>query len=133
MGHVVTLSGANAQTDEDMWLAEGVAEYIGEYPKPAVQSPRMAAVRATGKRLKSIAQPPLADNASLLTGDAYYGFSHLAVDCLAKTYGEKELFEFAQVSMRQGFSYDEASRRVFGKPFKTVDKACGGWIRQQVG
>jgi hypothetical protein len=133
MGHVVTLSGANAQTDKDMWLAEGIAEYIGEYPLAARQSPRMAAVRATGKRLKSIAQPPLADNASLLTGDAYYGFSHLAVDCLAKTYGETKLFEFAQVSMRQGFSYDEASRRVFGKPFKTVDAACVGWIRKQAG
>jgi hypothetical protein len=133
MGHVVTLSGKNAQTDDDMWLAEGVAEYIGEYPKPAIQSRRMAAVRAYGKRLTTIAQPDLADDASLRAGNAYYGYSHLAVDCMAKTYGEKKLFDFVKVKMRQGFSYDDASRKAYGKPFKTVDKACVGWIRKQVG
>ena len=133
MGHVVTLSGANTQTAADMWLAEGIAEYIGEYPKPAVQSLRMGSVRAVGKRLTTIAQPPLARNASLRAGDAYYGLSHLAVDCLATTYGEKKLFDFVKVSMREGLGYENASRQVFGKPFKTVDKVCVGWIRHQVG
>jgi hypothetical protein len=133
MGHVVTLSGTNTQTASDMWLAEGIAEYIGEYPKPAVQSLRMASVRAVGKRLTTIAQPPLPDSASLRAGDAYYGLSHLAVDCMARTYGERKLFDFVKVSMREGLGYENASRQVFGKPFTTVDKACVGWIRRQVG
>jgi len=133
MGHVVTLSGTNRHTAGDMWLAEGIAEYIGEYPTPAVRSLRMASVRAVGQRLTTIAQPPLAGDASLRAGDAYYGLSHLAVDCLAKTYGEKRLFDFVKVSMREGVGYENASRQVFGKPFKTVDKACVGWIRTQVG
>jgi hypothetical protein len=132
MGHVVTLSDVNLLKDDDMWLSEGVAEYIGEYPKPATQSPRMPSVRASGKRLKSIAQPPLADDASIAAGDAYYGFSHLAVDCMAKTYGEKKLFDFVKVTMREGFSYDDASRKVYGKPFKTIDTTCVAWIRKRV-
>ena len=52
---------------------------------------------------------------------------------MAKTYGEKKLFDFVKVKMRQGFSYDDASRKAYGKPFKTVDKACVSWIRKQVG
>lgn len=132
MGHVVTLSGTNSHTGDGMWLAEGIAEYIGEYPKRAVQSPRMASVRAVGKRLTTIAQPPLADDASLRAGDAYYGLSHLAVDCMAETYGERKVFDFVNVSMREGIGYDSASREAFGKPFSTVDKDCVAWIRKQV-
>jgi hypothetical protein len=128
MGHVVTLSGTKSHTDGDMWLAEG----IGEYPTPAVHSPRMASVRAFGKRLTTIAQPPLPDNASLRAGDAYYGLSHLAVDCMVETYGERKVFDFVNVSMREGIGYDSASREAFGKPFATVDKACVAWIRKQV-
>ncbi|NMO50805.1 hypothetical protein HH310_06315 [Actinoplanes sp. TBRC 11911] len=132
MGHVVTLSDLNTQNDDDMWLSEGVAEYIGEYPKAATQSLRMAVVRASGKRLTTIAQPALADDASIVAANVYYGFSHLAVDCMAKTYGEKKLFDFVKVKMREGFSYDDASRKVYGKPFKTVDKTCVARIRNQV-
>lgn len=133
MGHVVTLSGTRAHTAGDMWLAEGIAEYIGEYPRPAVQSLRMASVRTVGKRLTTIAQPPLPGNASLRAGDAYYGLSHLAVDCMAKTYGERKLFDFVNITMREGLGYENASRKAFGKPFKTVDKTCVEWIRKQVG
>jgi hypothetical protein len=35
--------------------------------------------------------------------------------------------------MQEGLGYDNASRQVFGKPFRTVDRTCVAWIRKQAG
>ncbi len=135
MGHVVTLHGV-AQRDyaEDLWLSEGIAEYIGSAPRPASSSWRRSSVRAKvrgGKRPTSIAAKAPGAKAGNGEVDAFYGLGHFAVDCLAEKFGERKMFDFVRLALRQDNTYDQASREAFGKPFKTVDKACLAWIRDQ--
>ena len=65
-------------------------------------------------------------------GDAFYGLSHLAVDCMARKYGEQKLFTFVRLVLAQDNEYDQAARDAYGVPFPAVDRACLKWIRQQV-
>ncbi|GID95612.1 hypothetical protein ACFQFC_22650 [Amorphoplanes digitatis] len=136
LGHVVTLGGAARSGDGgDMWLEEGIAEYIGWYPKPATASWRRSSVRAvvqSGKRPKSIAARALAGDASPDTSDAFYGLGHFAADCMARKYGQRALFDFVRLYLREDRDLEPASQEAFGKPFATVDKACVAWIRDQV-
>jgi hypothetical protein len=133
MGHVITLSGANPGHEEDMWLSEGIAEYIGWAPQPATASWRRSGVHAavhSGHRPATIALPPPGPDAGPTSRDAYYGLAHFAVDCLARKYGERALFDFVRYRLQNGFENDDSSRRAFGKQFGTVDKACVAWIRK---
>jgi hypothetical protein len=136
MGHVVTLSGATTRDHaEDRWLSEGIAEYIGWAPKSAAQSWRKSSVRIIfrgNKRLTTMVSKPLGSKASDRAVDAFYGLGHFAADCLAEKYGEKKLFTFVGLALRQDNTYDQASRDAFGKPFATVDKACVSWIKKQL-
>lgn len=132
MGHVVTNSGINATGRADTWLIEGIAEYIGWSPAAASTSWRRPAVHAAvhgSRRPASIVMPPLAGDASPSKIDAFYGLGHFAMDCMARTYGQRALFDFVRYRLQNGFEYDDASRRAFKKPFATVDKACVAWIR----
>ncbi|GAA2611521.1 hypothetical protein [Paractinoplanes durhamensis] len=132
MGHVVTHSGVNGRGRGDMWLTEGIAEYIGWSPVTATGSWRRPSVHATvhsSRRPTSIALPPPAKDASDQKMDAFYGLSHFAMSCLAGKYGERALFDFVRYRMQNGFEYDDAARRAFHQPFATVDKACVAWIR----
>ncbi|MEU4238217.1 hypothetical protein [Actinoplanes sp. NPDC026619] len=132
MGHVVTHSGVNGRGRRDMWLTEGIAEYIGWQPAAATASWRRPSVHAAvhgAHRPSSIALPAPADGASGSQMDAFYGLSHFAMSCLASKYGERALFDFVRYRMQNGFEYDDASRRAFHQPFTTVDKACVSWIR----
>lgn len=135
LGHVVTLSGVyRSRSAADLWLTEGIAEYIGWYPKHATASWRRPSVRAAvnGRhRPKSIVAKPLGKNAGADAGDAFYGLAHFAADCMAQKYGEAKLFQFVQWHVREGFDYDDSSKKAFGKPFATVDKACVAWIRDK--
>ena len=65
------------------------------------------------------------------TVDTFYGLGHFAVECMAVTFGQRRLFEFIRLRLRAGDTYDEASRKAFGKPFAVVDRSCLTWIRQQ--
>jgi hypothetical protein len=137
LGHVVTLGGAYRTSggSGDMWLEEGIAEYIGWYPKSATDSWRRSAVRswlAGGKSPKSIAARAPADNASPTASDAFYGFGHFTADCLSRKYGQGALFDFVRLYLRENRDLDPASREAFGKPFATVDKTCMAWIRDRV-
>ena len=137
LGHVVTLGGAYRTSggSGDMWLEEGIAEYIGWYPKSATDSWRRSAVRsllADRKRPKSIAAPAPGDNASPDASDAFYGFGHFTADCLARKYGQGALFDFVRLYLRENRDLDPASQEAFGKPFATVDKTCMAWIRDKV-
>lgn len=136
LGHVVTLGGTDrAGSRGDMWLEEGIAEYIGWYPKPATASWRRESVRAVvrgSKRPKSIAASGLAGDASPAASDAFYGLGHFAADCLADKYGESALFDFVRLYLREERDLDPASQEAFGKPFASVDKACVAWIRDRV-
>jgi hypothetical protein len=140
MGHVVSLGHTNDTGRKitldisEEWLTEGVAEYIGHYPQRASASSRMPAVR----QLVNSSGGPRSLEVSSLDWDepkktsAYYGFGHLAVDCLARKFGEPKMITFVSVMAREFRSSDEASKRAFGKPFDQVDKVCMSWIRGQV-
>jgi len=134
MGHVVTLDGAQPSRS-DQWLAEGIAEWIGSWPDPARTSARMPSVRTVLGMMMlppaTIALPPLEQDAPTRLVDAFYGLGRLAVDCMARTYDQAALFDFVQAVLQEGNTLDDASRRAFGKPFATVDKACVRWIREQ--
>ena len=71
-------------------------------------------------------------NASLRAGDAFYGLSHFAVDCLAHKYGQVKMFDFVRLVLTQDNSYDQASQDAFGKDFNSVDSSCMQWIRSQI-
>jgi hypothetical protein len=137
LGHVVTLGGAHRTSGGtgDMWLEEGIAEYIGWYPRPATDSWRRSAVRSLldgGKRPKSIAARAPADDAGPDASDAFYGFGHFAAECLARKYGQRALFDFTRLYLRENRDLDPASQEAFGTPFATVDKSCMAWIRDRV-
>jgi hypothetical protein len=136
LGHVVTLTGAfRVDAAEDTWLSEGIAEYIGWQPRHAAQSLRRYSVRwqlGGGRAPKSMVPPRPGRKASNRAGDAFYGLSHLAVDCMGRRYGEAKLFTFVRLVLTQDNSYDQAARDAYGTPFAAVDKACVPWIRQQV-
>ena len=136
LGHVVTIGGVHHRSAGNgaMWLKEGIAEYIGWYPQPATASWRRPAVRGIvngGKRPKSIAVNALKAEARLVEGDAFYGLGHFAADCLARKYGQRALFTFVRLYLREDRDLDPASREAFGKPFATVDKACVADIRDR--
>lgn len=135
LGHVVTLGAVHGgDNDKDLWLIEGIAEYIGWSPRPATASWRRQSVRAAmrGPRPpKTIAAKPLADNAGAGAGDAFYGLGHFAVDCMAQKFGQRKMFAFVKLTLRESYGYEQASQEAFGEPFATVDKSCVNWIRQQ--
>jgi hypothetical protein len=124
LGHVATISGVTTR-HEDMWLVEGVAEYIGAQPRSAVDTYSRSALR---KRPAKLAVPPLRDGAGEKDVAAFYAQGHFAVDCLVTKFGEPRAMEFVRLRLRLGNSLDMAARSVFGRPFKTVDKMCTDWI-----
>lgn len=134
LGHVVTVGGvATRDVGADLWLSEGIAEWIGWAPKPATDSWRRAGVRSAmrkAKRPTTIAAPALRRNAGNRAGDRFYGLAHFAVDCMAQRYGERRLFEFVRLTLRRNLTNDKASRAAYGVPFATVDKQCLSWIRK---
>jgi hypothetical protein len=134
LGHAVTIGGAvaSARASGDMWMREGIAEYIGWYPQTALASWRRPAVHRSvlsGRRPASIAVAAMAGDAGRDESNTYYGFAHFAADCLAREYGERPLLVFADEYLRQGKDLDVAARKAFGRPFATVDRACVAWIR----
>jgi hypothetical protein len=135
LGHVVTLGGAHRTGGRgDMWLEEGIAEYIGWYPKSATASWRRSAVHDALRgrdRPKSIAMRGLASDAGPTDSDAFYGLGHFASDCLARRYGQGALFTFVRLYLRENRDLDPASQEAFGQPFAAVDKVCVGWIRDR--
>ncbi|MEU4215452.1 hypothetical protein [Actinoplanes sp. NPDC026623] len=139
MGHAVTLGGVDVSyqyiSNPLMWLQEGIAEYIAYAPRPATASSRLPEIRAAlrgSRRPASIVLRQLSGNAGLRESSVFYGLSHFAVGCLAHKYGERKLFDFVSLVLREQVSVDKASARVFGTPFRPVDRACRSWIQQQV-
>lgn len=137
LGHVVTVGGVHRRTyggPGDMWLKEGIAEYIGWYPQPATASWRRQAVRDAvhgSRRPTSIAVKSLDADARSEDGDAFYGLGHFAADCIATKYGQRALFTFVRLYLREDRDLDPASQEALGRPFKTVDRSCVAWIRDR--
>ncbi|MBU2665073.1 hypothetical protein KOI35_16345 [Actinoplanes bogorensis] len=135
LGHVVTLSGAyRADAAEDTWLSEGIAEYIGWSPASAARTLRRDSVRwqLRRKAMTTMIPEQPRPSAPARAGDAFYGLSHLAVDCMAKTYGERKLLTFVRLVLTQDNELDQAAGDAYGVPFATVDRACVKWTRQQM-
>jgi len=135
LGHVVTLDGApQADPGANTWLSEGIAEYIGWQPKSAAQSLRRYSVRWQLNRspMRSMVPARPSAKSSGRAGDAFYGLSHLAVDCMAHQYGDEKLLAFVRSVLTEADELDEAARDAYGVPFKTVDKTCMAWIKKQV-
>ena len=135
LGHVVTLTGAfEYDAGEDTWLSEGIAEYIGWKPKSAAQSLRRYSVRWQLGRspMKSMVPAEPGPKAPARAGDAFYGLSHLAVDCMAHLYGEVKMLKFVRLVLTDDNELDQAAHDAYGAPFKTVDKTCMAWIKKQV-
>lgn len=136
LGHVVTLSGAPpVVAAEDTWLSEGIAEYIGWAPTRAAGSLRRPSVRWAldgGAGTKSMVPSRPGPAAPDRAGDAFYGLSHLAVDCMASRYGDEKLLAFVRLVLTQDTGYDPAAKQAYGVPFAPLDRACVKWIRKQV-
>ncbi len=133
--HVVTLGGGDAASDNDQWLVEGIAEYVGALPRKPQDTGNHDVLTDSFKRRgvpKTIAVPSLDDDADDLTVNTLYAMGHYATACMADKFGERKLFQFTNLVLREGKKPDEASRTAYGKPFSTVDKACLSWIRQRV-
>jgi hypothetical protein len=130
-GHVITLYGAQGSRARDNWLAEGVAEYIGWSPRPAAGSMRRSSVRwqIARKRPATMIPKDPGANASVRAGDAYYGLSHFAVDCMATVYGRDKMFRVVREVLVHSETYDVAAHDAYGIGFAKVDKTCTGWIR----
>ncbi|GGN09934.1 hypothetical protein FHR83_003243 [Actinoplanes campanulatus] len=136
MGHAVTLLPAVYWADDDEdWLVEGIAEYIGSAPAEAPNTGSASVLRRSFARRgapKSIVLPGLTGKSDDLTVHTMYAHSHMATGCLADRYGERKLLDFAYRVLRRGEEVDAASRASFGKPFTVVDKTCVAWIRKKI-
>lgn len=133
MGHVATLSNLTSTDDADLWLMEGVADYIGWLPRHARQDWNFPAVRDAlhgGRPPRSIVESPLKNDASDRAVARFYGLGHFAVECLATKYGEAKTMNFVRLKLRVQEDIDDSSRIAFGAPFKTVDKGCVTWMKE---
>ncbi|BCJ43834.1 hypothetical protein GCM10010168_91230 [Actinoplanes ianthinogenes] len=133
--HVVTLAGGHWENTDDQWLVEGIAEYIGALPRGPQNTGNHDVLSESFRRRgepKTIAVPPLSDDADDLTVNTLYAMGHYATACMADKFGEQKLMQFTDLVLRAAKKPDEASRTAYGKPFATVDKACLSWIRDRV-
>ncbi|MEU4239373.1 hypothetical protein [Actinoplanes sp. NPDC026619] len=127
-GHVATIGGVTSR-HEDMWLVEGVAEYIGAQPKRAFDTYN----RRSLQKPTRLAAHPLRDGASEKEVAAFYAQGHFAVDCLVTAFGEPRAMEFVRLRLRLRYALDDASRSVFGTDFRHVTTTCVNWMTHQVG
>jgi hypothetical protein len=136
MAHAVTMVPSyNRDPAEDLWLIEGIADYIGFLPgKPQNTENRYALRVWFDERgaITSIARPELTEKSDDLTVRTLYATGHYAVGCMVDRYGRSRMLDFVKRVLRDGQELDAASRAAFGKPFTTVDKACVSWITQRV-
>ncbi|GIF19356.1 hypothetical protein BJ973_006400 [Actinoplanes tereljensis] len=128
LGHVATIGGVTSR-HEDMWLVEGVAEYIGAQPKRAFDTYNRRSLR----KPTQLAARPLRDGAGDKEVAAFYAQGHFAVDCLVTAFGEPRAMEFVRLRLRLGDELDDASRSVFGTDFRHVTTTCINWMSHQVG
>ncbi|QGN49805.1 hypothetical protein GKC29_25255 [Micromonospora sp. WMMC415] len=139
-GHVVTSHGttrAGAEIyDVNQWLTEGIAEYIEAGGRPATAGPTIAAARQylrASPRMRTLGLEPLPRNATATQVAAFYGISHLAVDCMARRFGERNLFAFFATVVRESQGPFPASERAYGQDWEDVQRACITDIYRAVG
>jgi hypothetical protein len=127
LGHVATIGGVQPGAG-DMWLVEGVAEYIGMRPRAARETYNLSVLRKPTR----LAVRPLPDGAGKAEVAAFYAHGHFAVECLVTWFGEPRAMEFVRLRLRLGNTLEVAARSVFGRGFASVEETCVDWLRQQV-
>jgi hypothetical protein len=136
MAHAVTMVPShNRDQSEDLWLIEGIADYIGFLPGKPQNTESRYALRAWFDEhgaIKSIVRPELTGKSDDLTVSTLYATGHYAVGCMVDRYGQTRMLDFVKRVLQDGQELDPAARAAFGKPFKTVDRACVSWITQRV-
>ncbi|GIF41975.1 hypothetical protein [Actinoplanes xinjiangensis] len=136
MAHAVTMvPSRNRDPNEDLWLIEGIADYIGFFPGKPQNTESRYALRAWFDEhgaITSIVRPQLTEKSDDLAVSTLYATGHYAVGCLVDRYGRARMLDFAKRVLQDGQDLDPAARASFGKPFRTVDKACVSWITQRV-
>ena len=132
MGHVATLSNLTTSEDSDMWLKEGVADYIGWLPSTPAQDWDFPAARSAlrgGRPPKTIVEAPLKPTAPRTAANRFYGLAHFAVECLVSQVRRGPGDDFVRLKLRADDDLDTAARQAFGTPFSTVDKGCLSWMQ----
>lgn len=124
MGHVVTL--LKTQHKEPSWLSEGVAEYIGH--NGSAKTERISDVRTYVRAGRWNGHIDVIEDSDR-DSSAFYGLSHLAVHCLANTYGESRLFAYVR-AVADGQPV-EATQDFFGATWQAIDHRCAAVIRRQ--
>ncbi|PRX12975.1 hypothetical protein [Actinoplanes italicus] len=136
MAHAATLvPSTNQDPQKDLWLIEGIAEYIGFNPEQPQRTESRYALQTWIRKhgdIKSIVRPELTEKSDDLTVSALYATGHYAVGCMVDQYGQDRTLDFVKRVVRDGQELDPASRASFGSPFTTVDRACVRWIKQRV-
>lgn len=126
-GHVITVGATDRTADAiypaNLWLQEGIAEYIGHGPADAGT---IRGLRTLGKPPSDLILPPLWPKSPSSEVGRLYGYGHLGVTCMAKKFGERKMLTFITLTLREKKDYDPAAKAAFGRPFAEVDKVCAG-------
>jgi hypothetical protein len=137
LGWDISLTGATAggySRTDDGWLSEGVSDYVGFFPQPASADWDLPDVRKAVKAHGLTAMNPKepADSAPQATWNAFFGLSHLAVDCMAHQFGQQKTFTFVKQKLINSESNDQAAQDAFGQSFSAVNKTCVSWMKSQL-
>ncbi|MEU6076775.1 hypothetical protein [Micromonospora sp. NPDC047074] len=124
---------AAAGDEQEKWVVEGFAEYLGYGRKPWPTSERTASSRAILRSLDG--DPALPTNATWNSpGRAghHYWLGHSAIGYIAERYGERKLFQFVAAHYR-GARVGAATREVLGVSYADFADAWGGYVTARVG
>ncbi|WP_433064511.1 hypothetical protein [Dactylosporangium sp. CS-033363] len=126
--HVVSLGDEYGDT-KDWWLYEGLAEYAAErggWPRGRVPAVRQYVKHGWDGSVTLGAMP---DDAPDEVWQARYGIALLAVQCLAKRFGEDRMLDFFAAVVRGPSTPEAASPEAFGTDWAPVAAGCVTEVR----
>ena len=121
LGHVVTMGDASSAA-VPFWLAEGVAEWIDEGHRPALDHPFLPAVRRYLRDVGLAGLDALAptNNDPQWRVSGLYGVAYLAVRYLADAYGREAVLNFL-AERKIGTDVRTSSLSAFGATWPSVE------------
>ena len=134
MTHVSSLAGIDKEkeTPDTWWLTEGLAEYAAsgsaKFRGPGDRQTRVSFIRSSWNGNLRIREP--AAKAPLRDVSGRYGTAHLAVRCLATTYGKEKTVDLFRSVVVQGAAITSASKASLGAPWSTVNRTCAAYVRR---
>lgn len=133
--HSSTIPGRSGD-HADWWMVEGIAEYaeMDGSPVRLYASLGLVAklVSSGGWNGKVDVSAPRDADADDDVG-AKYGIGFLAMRQLSERYGEERMLAFFMAVVHENKSEEDASKKIFGKPWSTVEGECAAYIRSVVG